>query len=1490
MYKKLNLALVIASCLGLSACGGGSSEQATPTPVTSNHAPSISASINAFDTFGRHSLNIVINSSDLDNDPLSFSWSQVSPTEITLDLSQIDSEGNLSLTLPDVSEETEFKLRAEVSDGDLSASDIVTINVKKANPDPLALISGRSTIAKVTNWPVANIQNVTILKTTGTIGLNPSWVIKDFPDNSLYTLTSSDSTITGFYADTEGTYTIGLQIDNDQGLTHNAEFKINVISDIDGDGTLDGDDQDTDGDGYAGADDLFDADKASHSDTDGDGISNYHQDDEDGDGVNDHEDKYPFDDQKTALTNYQEPSETNSNDGISVAEIVNAMPVNISGELSSNGGYDQDYYRLSLIQGRVTINVVTSDNSQPILSLVNNIGQQIPYIDVALTGNTVNGAINGIIADDGDYYLVVANRIDSSVTYELNVYYDADQDGLSDDLEAAIDSNPHSIDSDNDGLSDGIEYFGIPQGSYDSDNDGIPAWWDLDTDGDLIADSLEVASNRSADVDEDGLINSADTDSDNNGISDTEEAGFNIYQPRDTDFDGVPDYLDLDNDGDLIDDLIDVRPTTPIEISVLSRDPSEALNVSSITLEDSSTTNQCKQKDKITINVENVSENTALYLIFAQGSEYSEISYERVGSALTVECGESMLGAYNIIVSDGDVRSEDYGLTVVHENIMTLDKVDVSGSYLTFEGSGYNQPLTVHYPESTIDIANSEWSNETSLSVYIPSEFTGGTVYLSSALGQTDQVHINIKRSDSVNVTIEAVTGMANESLVIMSSDENDISLADGSARTETDARNPEVIAILTYKDNTPYVVGYAPVLPSMNNIEVNSATTAIGYLWPTIRYDWNLANADSVLTSLYALDEVKALGKVIYDGLANDIGFMVSSDIYTSDEYKKAIDAIAASLPAITSRAAVGPVVKPEGELDDIMVKLVDNEIVIENDTMLHLAYQMTSPSGTILCSYGTGFWSNDYIGAQSTFWKIATVAPACKPAQNAKIRILTAGVDNEHDAKLAPTQVSLLEQEIRKNLAGRAIIDGVIVPVMMELLDQAGATSVKGKTVRNIIYKEAPWILTEAAEFTSGGQDFDTFKKNVITKLGNDVRTYGPLTKTLFEAIFKDKVTDVITKLATKTAAKFVPILGQLYAAWDYSGLVFAGVDIGKTITDLASTDTVIDFTVEYPLRLESVMPSIVNTDGLPKTFNLYGSGFTAVDPGFFSAEVPPTVVFTNKKTNESVELNPEFISNTGVQLRVTVNGDFFLEEGTEYSIQVKQSENKLESEILDPGVQVESSLTLESLSPGDASVNDIVRITGSGFSTNTNDNTLMFGDDELAVLTATSTELAFRIPFNVTAGSYDIKVKRGDITDSDWSNSLTLVISDSAITIRVCDDGSAKDDNFALDVNGVRIGQTYTSNSQYCFTFPVTVSTGVNTAVLTGLDAPDGIGTYSIDFYGVDSITGARQSGSDLVPGSAPKVYNFTVSEDTTRVNNTVQGVRAISLAIPVQRKEI
>ncbi len=151
---------------------------------------------------------------------------------------------------------------------------------------------------------------------------------------------------------------------------------------------------------------------------------------------------------------------------------------------------------------------------------------------------------------------------------------DNDNDGIPDLVEGTTvdtdnDGRPDylDVDSDDDTIPDYAEAGPDPSNPQDTDGDLRPDYLDTDsnndgvddilgdsgdTDGDGILDSVE----GTLDSDGDGIINSNDIDSDNDVIPDSVEVGSTSSgEPVDTDGDLIPDYLDLDSDNDGIPDI-----------------------------------------------------------------------------------------------------------------------------------------------------------------------------------------------------------------------------------------------------------------------------------------------------------------------------------------------------------------------------------------------------------------------------------------------------------------------------------------------------------------------------------------------------------------------------------------------------------------------------------------------------------------------------------------------------------------------------------------------------------------------------------------------------------------------------------------------------------------------------------------------------------------------------------------------------------------------
>lgn len=164
---------------------------------------------------------------------------------------------------------------------------------------------------------------------------------------------------------------------------------------------------------------------------------------------------------------------------------------------------------------------------------------------------------------------------DSDGTAVLAKANDTDADGLTDEEEGDLGTDPNNPDSDGDGLLDGAE---VANGTDPTDPTSGPAI--VDVDGDGVADEedncVETANSDQADLDADGLGDVCDDDIDGDGVANDEDV--DPFNP-DADDDGVGDgedvfpldgneWADADQDGvgdnaDPVDDS-DLSPTVSI--------------------------------------------------------------------------------------------------------------------------------------------------------------------------------------------------------------------------------------------------------------------------------------------------------------------------------------------------------------------------------------------------------------------------------------------------------------------------------------------------------------------------------------------------------------------------------------------------------------------------------------------------------------------------------------------------------------------------------------------------------------------------------------------------------------------------------------------------------------------------------------------------------------------------------------------------------------
>jgi Bacterial TSP3 repeat/Putative metal-binding motif len=184
------------------------------------------------------------------------------------------------------------------------------------------------------------------------------------------------------------------------------------------------------------------------------------------------------------------------------------------------------------------------------------------------TGGTACNAVPGAPVPEvcSDF---LDNDCDGTVN---NGCLDSDGDGLYDDYEVLIGTNPFDADSDDDGVPDGKE----PDLAEDTDGDGLINALDADSDNDGLFDGTELGkdcSNPATDLTKKHCVPDADMgatvtdpldpDTDDGGVSDgSEDTNLNgKIDPGETDpttGHGADDPLNLDSDGDGLSDVLEI--------------------------------------------------------------------------------------------------------------------------------------------------------------------------------------------------------------------------------------------------------------------------------------------------------------------------------------------------------------------------------------------------------------------------------------------------------------------------------------------------------------------------------------------------------------------------------------------------------------------------------------------------------------------------------------------------------------------------------------------------------------------------------------------------------------------------------------------------------------------------------------------------------------------------------------------------------------------
>lgn len=1397
--------------------------------------------------------------------------------------------------------------------------------------DPVANAGGDRSGITTVNMANVQTQEILFLDGSASYGSSFEWQVTSKPESTaLFEFTSSHTNSTGIYADTEGTYEVKLTVKNEKGKSAEDTVTITLIKDADHDGLSDQNDPDRDGDGFLNSNDLFPDNIVSHIDFDGDGNGNYLSADTDGDGVSDIQDDFPLDNTQTALTLYNESKEDdttfNKNDGISIAENSSNAPTQINGKLYSASGSslqtDTDFYAIYFDAGTFSIVVDEANASMKVIvSLVDATGQGVSSVTTDL--DNLNKALTSVlIPSDGTYYLIITDAQGKSGrdwNYNVKIFNDADMDGLGDTLEQAIETNHNTLDSDGDTISDFIEvYYSYDKNLADVDDDGIPNWWDYDSDNDGLSDNTEFFTtqdkpNMSAedlnlmnDIDNDGIPNFLDTDSDGNGVLDRDEAGPDYTNPIDTDNDNVPDYLDVDNDNDGILDINEAanEMNKAVALPGDGRPFAESLIIKSMHNIDLDVDKVCMENTSVAIELMNAPANTSSVLLTFKGlqSSINETAAINADGNITFSCPSNVQnGQVEFFITIDDTMrtlSEDLLFVSADTPVIKYATYNTSTSRIDIEGINLNYDLTLNLNGKSYSV-NNRYGSSTELS-YGSYDFETGMLSLANSGGTSNQLYVAIKRDVNVQiVSPDANFDMTTLDLGILDQDYTPNTYGQVTIPVSID---PSLIsALIVDKTNSvddpdyiPYL--YAVALPNSYSVTVDAGSTAVAMMYLGLGIDRVIKEDElaRVLGDIAQLDAVIDFKNTIESELASNPRAILSPSGNYNSKYQTALLAtlqhIEASIADSTysqkmpKRAVIhkglygeDATVTPSGLFDSIQVEERGDtgNINIYNDTQLYLSARVTDMKGKVLQDHVHNYFSSNLVGPQGyglLFWATTTELKVPN-GKNCNVEIVSPGYMMMYEPKiLAPMSPNPSTRNVYKYLAFRTVIEKAAWPALSFVFEDY----LNAHEFMNILFANAPTMVDEVVSQISKG-DAKAAMKKVLDVLLQDLSGAGPITQAIALRVAKNGAgaiigemakklaQKIITKIAKKIGLRAIPVVGEGLLAYDVIANANTALNFAGTYLDFGTKDSVTNFTVIFPVTLDSVQPSKIIPKGEPKYFTLYGSGFNEITEHFYQwSGYKPEVTFIDDEGNR-VTLKPTYIQPDGTMMQVTVPGSFLKTDiKGPLDIEIHHPVFKTGSILTENDmVEIVNKVTLSSVNPSTGSTGIEVSLYGSGFAEQTNNNEVTLNGQKVLVVSATEDKMKIMIPPSLTEGTYSI-IARSKNNDqwSEWSNSVsyTVVLSSTAIT--VCDNGGAKDDAFQLYVNNLLIGSMYATNAHYCTTFNPTVHPGTNTAMLQGIEAPDGVGTYSISFGGL-SVSGAALSGTDLTPGVV-KNYTFEVTD--------------------------
>ena len=447
---------------------------------------------------------------------------------------------------------------------------------------------------------------------------------------------------------------------------------------------------------------------------------------------------------------------------------------------------------------------------------------------------------------------------------------------------------------------------------------------------------------------------------------------------------------------------------------------------------------------------------------------------------------------------------------------------------------------------------------------------------------------------------------------------------------------------------------------------------------------------------------------------------------------------------------------------------------------------------------------------------------------------------------------------------------------------LSKPFTVSVDRLILKNKIEKNILSLLSNPEAYTKAKNEFDKARKAMyeyyFSKVG-EVLSGDPLKSNLLKNGIKftnSMVNEILAKMSIKFGIKGVPIAGKVYLALNEFN---AFVDDAFILWDYIFTRRKVTFLVNFPIEIEKIYPTSV-LKGRKTTIYIEGRGLEDIlDTNDFLNSYNlyhPKVIMEYTENGKKFEdhlhckeknknlcffiLPKDFIDNANESISIKVTHKHLDIQGINEFVDITVDAPE--------AIDIVDKLTITSLSPNYGLSNSIISIFGAGFSKNKLVNSVYFktstGIMTGTVLESYESKLDVQVPQNTITGDVWVEV------DNDISNKLHFNILSAQLSIEFGDNGGSVDDIFSLDFNGGSIVKT-TPHPVSRDSVTVEMIAGIIYIVkLTGISAPDSVGTYYISFPPkIEVLSGSdSQSGKDLIAGTVKTFYIVLTSTETKK----------------------